>query len=385
MTATGSARLTYDTSVTLNGLGSLRLSSDDCNMFVATGGPTSTFHLLVLAKCISAGSTGNNASTFASLGTPGGSGASGIGSTPPSGGPLLWGGGYGNPVIQQVAAPFDDEVRVIELMNYGNRLLLRREFGDLAEVEGTTVLGDASMGLRWSFPLASFYGAPPTRVFSFLAADRPLTGPETVSLSTFIKRKFALAPRRMVVAIGDSTVAGNINNAELVTTTSWVKEMSVQYATAGTPIDYINAGISGQSSAQILTRVTPAFLDRIQQAGSTYRRTDLILCAWYNDPAAGIPYQQTYANLVAASDLARARGIRTWIGTTFGGVGLAAQTLANAFSLNDLIVNGAGTYGAIDWRGLAPWSPTVAQLPDQVHQSTALLQDQAATAIQVIG
>lgn len=384
MTATGSARWTLDSGVTLNGYGALLNNSDDCNMFVATGGPTSTFHLMVLAKSIDAGSSGNNASTFASLGTPGGSGASGIGSTPPSEGPLLWFGGYGNPVIQSVAAPFDTDVRVLELVNDGTTLRAYRDGGLLAEVESVTTLGDGSMGLRWSYPLAFAYAAPRTRVFSKLTADRPLSTSERVAALQFLKRKFALAPRRMIVATGDSTVAGNVPTAG--TTTSWIKEMAAQYALAGSPVDYINAGISGQSSQQILNRITPAFLDKIQQAGSTYRPTDLMLCAWYNDPAAGIPYAQTHANLAAGAALAKARGIRVWIGTTFGGVGLAPETLANAYALNEMIVNGASpsTYGAIDWRPLSPWPTTTVQLPDEVHQSTALLQAQATTAIAVI-
>ncbi len=386
MTATGTARWTHDTGVTLNGYGALLNNSDDCNMFVATGGPTSTFHLLVLAKCVSAGSSGVNYSTFASVGAPGSGSSSGIGSTPPGDGPLLWCGGHGNPTIQSVDARFDTEVRVYELIADGTTLAIHREGGFLAEVAGAPVLGDASMGLRWSYPLGFAYAAPITRVFAMMVTDRPLTGSERVAALKFMKRKLALTPRRLVVAIGDSTVEGNVFTAG-TTGTSWIKKMAEQYAVAGSPIDYLNAGISGQSSQQILDRITPAFLDRLQQAGSTYRRCDLILCAWYNDPAAMIPYAQTYANLLEGAARAKARGINAWIGTTFGGVGLAPETLQDAYDLNELIANGASasTYGAIDWRPLSLWPPTTTQLPDEVHQGTALLEAQATTGITVIG
>ncbi len=386
MTATGTARWSLDMGVTLNGYGALLNNSDDCNMSVATGGPTSTFHLLVLAKCVAAGSSGNNYSTFASVGAPGSGTSSGIGSTPPGDGPLLWCGGFGNPTVQNAAAPFDTEVRALELIADGSTLAVHRDGSFLAEVAGAPALGDASMGLRWAFPLAFAYAAPVTRVYAMMVTDRPLIGAERVQALKFMKRKFALTPRRLVVAIGDSTVEGNVATAG-TTGTSWIKKMAEQYATAGTPVDYLNAGISGQSSQQILDRITPAFLDRLQQAGSTYRRTDLILCAWYNDPAAMIPYEQTYANLLEGAARAKARGINAWIGTTFGGVGLGAQTLQDAFDLNELIVGGASpsTYRAIDWRALSPWPPTLTQLPDEVHQGTGLLGVQATRAIEVIG
>lgn len=387
MTSSSGKECQYDTSVLQGGHGAIRTYFAASDLSVATGGPTGPFHLIVFAKQLSAGSSGGASSTIFTLGTPGLASASGIGSTPPGDGPVMWGGGYNNATIQTTAARFDTEPRVFELVNNGSEIALYRDFGWLAETVGATTLASGGMGWRGAYPLSSVYGTPDALTYMVAVFTRPLTALERGLFALWLKGDFAIAPRPYLVAIGDSRTAGHIDAAGTGlggSNTSTIEQVALRYADALAPIDFLNAGISSQSTLQILNRTDDAFFDHFAKAG--YRRQVLLVSGFQNDEGFGIDLVQSYANQIAVCDRAKARGIEAWICTTYAPVGSSAQRIVNINAYNDLVIaNDGGATGVIDFRGLVPTPITTTQLPDNIHQSTALMIAESGVIFATVG
>lgn len=379
------AEAAYDTSVLLNGRGSIR-TTFGCNLS-GTGGVTGTgaFHVIVLAQTLTPGSSAGEASTFFSMGAGAGSGIAGIGSVI-NPGAVMWVGGFGQPTIQGTDVPFDTEVRVYEYVNDGATVSLRMDFSWLAEFAGTTTLGSDRFGWFGSYPHAN-YQPPDARTWEVIIARRLLTDPERVKIGKMIKSRNTLSPRRRIIGIGDSTVRGNIAGAG--TTHSDLEDMQTLLAGTANPIDILNAGVTNETTSQIRDRVTPTFLARICPQGGAFGPRDVYIRGGFNNTFFGLDAPSAYADLLATHAAVKAwsPSIRTWIGTSFGGVGVSPLTVAYFDDLNELIVNGAvaGGYGALDYRDLVPVPITTNELPDSIHQSEELFELQALHNIDAMG
>jgi GDSL-like Lipase/Acylhydrolase family len=371
MTAPGT-KPTYDTSVTQGGYGSIR-TVPGADLRVLTGGPSgaSEWHIIALVKPVTAASSQGQDSTSILLGDPGVA-CNGLGSTAEAQ-PRIWAGGFNSVEGRSSLLPFDTQVQVLELLSDGGTSMTAgRDGGLLLTLAGATSLSSGQMGLHGFYP-NPLYDAPDTRHFWVLIANRRLTNPERALVFAYLKREFRLSIPRNIVVLGDSITQGHVATAN---TTAYIERMVAQYAGLTTPvfIRSINAGISSQTTAQILARVTPAFLALFGPAG--FRREYLIIMGGANDRGPGNSPAQTYANISAMVALANPLGIRTIVGTVFDQVGQSAQDTIDTAALNAMILgNAAGATGVTDLRGVLSSPPTLAELPDHIHPTDVKTND----------
>jgi len=354
----------------------IRTSSVNSDLRVLTGGPSGTtpFHLVVLAQSVSQPDADHQDSSFMLAGSPGNDvnhKSSGIGSVNVLNGSWIRMGGFQNPLAAGSAlsrATFDTRLHVFELINDGSRLHMVRDGGRLGSVDGATTIVGPEMGFRGAYPLQN-YGPPDTRIYFGGFFDRELVLAERSRLLTrYLKHEFTVAPDRYVQVTGDSIVAGHVATAN---TTSFIELMVSQAATGGETIYFNNQGISGQSTAQILARVTTDYMASFAPPG--YREQWHIIAGRTNDQAVGLTPVQSYANHAAIVAITKAAGVKAAVMTCIPAVSMTAEDITRLADFNALVLgNSSGADAIVDLTGIMPTPATTDYLPDNVHPSDAV-------------
>lgn len=393
MTSSAGGYCTLDTAELLNGNAAIRTSSTSSKLRVLTGGPSGSgpCHLVCVGRMMSQPGAGQENSTFMLSGPPGNGGGVanlGIGVTAASNGAWTLVGGFGNNVAQGPAltrATFDNDIHVFELISDGTQIIMLRDGGLLGTFANAATLSTGEMGFQGWYPLAS-YGPSDTRIWWAGWFDRELTSSERRLLFAYLKRQFALAPKRFFSATGDSITAGNVGGAN---TTSFLIQLQAQYLALGTPETvYIdNHGVSSETTTLIAGRSPSTFVRDYSPPG--YRTQYLIINGGKTDNQATETPAQAYANLASISLAAQALGVTTAMSTAFYGTAASMTPSAYAWvdALNALIrANACGADYVIDYY-VDPLlaTPTVTHFHDNIHPDNVALAAMAAVDRAVLG
>lgn len=164
---------------------------------------------------------------------------------------------------------------------------------------------------------------------------------QVMALQSYLRSYYGLGAAtpadQTIIVDGDSLILGYLGNGVARSFYELVLEAQVS------PFHAYNLGVSGQTTAQMLADVSTQIIPKINPAHS---RNVVFTGGGTNDISQSVPAATIYATIVAYSQAVQAAGAVHVQETVLPRGTVAAQETARQ-TLNDLIRNGAATYGYV--------------------------------------